>query len=192
MINLGVENIFAPKFYLNSMKHPLEKYRLIAEANFILQMEGKFYSDYYAELSNGLDVIIEKDKNRIIVGGLDSEGNGYSTYVRFRDYFLSQYNKLETEARSNIDGVILLNVDEEKLTVFIERIIVELNLIQATIDKYDVSRKNKAYRSILLDKVNSFTKSLQAIYQQQNHKIKKTYAKNSMALECEFINYPLL
>ena len=71
MINLGVgNNIFTPKFQSSSIEHPLEKYRIIADTNFISQVEDKFYTVYYNELLSGLGVLIERENDRMYFSGL--------------------------------------------------------------------------------------------------------------------------
>lgn len=146
------------------MNYPLENYRVVAEPNFILQIEGKFYTDYYFELSSGLYVDIERDKNRMQVSGVDLEGKDFSNYVTFSYYFLSEYNKLEKQARLNIDNIILSHLEGDKQELFIRNIISELHVLQGEISKTLVDSKYEVYISILLDKVNRFSQLLSEIY----------------------------
>lgn len=146
------------------MNHPLENYRKIAEANFIFQVEEKFYSDCYAELSLGLYVDIERDKNRMRVTGVDISGNDFSEYVSFSSYFISNYNKLEVETRSIIDGIILSHLEESKQELFIRNIIAELQVLQIAISKSSLDSNHEVYKSILFDKVNLFSQMLNEIY----------------------------
>src|SRR5205085_1598803 len=128
------------------MNHPLENYRKIAEPNFIFQTEEKFYSDYYAELSSGVYVDIERDKNRMRVTGVDISGNDFSEYVSFSFYFISNYNKLEIETRSIIDKIVLSHLEENKQELFIRNIIAELQALQTTINKLSVEPKYEIYK----------------------------------------------
>lgn len=146
------------------MNHPLENYRLIAEPNFIIKMEEKFYTDYYAELSTGLYVDLERDKDRMKVSGVDLEGNNFGSYITLSSYFLSEYNKLEKQSRLNIDRIVLSHLEENKQELFIRNIIAELQVLQVAISKSPLDSKNEVYRSILLDKVNLFSESLNEIY----------------------------
>jgi len=146
------------------MKHALEIYRVIAEPNFIVQIEEKFYSNYYEELNTGLYVDIEKDKDRMKVTGVDIEGKDFSNYVTFSFYFLSEYNKLEKQARFNIESIILSHLEENKQEVFIRNIIAELQVLQVAINETSLDSKQEVYKSILLDKVNLFSQNLSEIY----------------------------
>ena len=146
------------------MKHPLEIYRDIAEPNFIVQMEEKFYSDYYKELSIGLYVDIERDKDRMKVTGVDLEGNDFDRYVTLSSYFITEYNELEKRSRLNVDSIILSYLEKNKQELFIKNIIAELQVLQDAIRKASQDSKHEVFRSILFDKVNLFSQSLNEIY----------------------------
>ena len=146
------------------MKHPLEKYRSIANSNFTLEIEETFYSSYYNELNTGLYVEIDKENDRIKVTGVDLEGKDFSEYISFSFYFLTEYNKLETDTRSNIDKIILENLDEKKQEVFLKGIVAELQVLQNAILQMSFTPKYEVYKSILLDKINLFSFNLSEIY----------------------------
>src|SRR5689334_23254607 len=101
------------------MKHPLENYKVIANSKFIKQVEENFYNSYYAELNTDLYADIDKENDRIKVTGVDLDGKDFSEYISFSFYFLTEYNKIETDTRSNIYKIILENLDEKKQQVFI-------------------------------------------------------------------------
>jgi hypothetical protein len=146
------------------MAHPLENYRVIVKPDFIFQMEQKFYSDHYAELSKGLYVEIEKDSDRMYVTGVDLEGNDFDGHITFSSYFLSEYNKLEKESRSEIDNALFTLLEEAKQQVFIRNIIAELQVLQVAMAKLSVEPRQEVYKAILLDKVNMFSEILTNIY----------------------------
>jgi hypothetical protein len=154
------------------MVHPLENYRIIASPNFIQQMEYKFYDGHFAKLEkDGLHVFKEEDKNRIMVMGVDLEGNGFGEYISFSSFFLSEYNSLEKESRLEVDKTILAHLQEDKQQVFVKAIIAELQVLQDAISKLELEPKHEVYKSILLDKVIAFSKLIENIYLPQNQKL---------------------
>lgn len=152
------------------MKHPLENYRIIANHNFIAQMEDKFYTDYYHELNSGTYVDIDRDNNRMRVTGVDIYGNDFSEFISFTFYFLSEYEKLERESRSEIDKIILAILDETKQQVFIKGIIAELQDLQNAIKEISIKPEYDDCRKLLLRDSVRFSEVLKAIYFQNNQK----------------------
>jgi hypothetical protein len=154
------------------MNLPLEKYRQIFTANFISQVEDKFYSSFCSELSLSLYVELERKNDRLKVTGVDLEGKDFSEYITFSFYFIDEYNKLESEARANIDKIILTYLDETKQEVFINNIIAELKVLHTTMSQSLVATKHEVYKSILLDKLTQFCSLLRAIYKRQCNETK--------------------
>lgn len=168
MIILGAGmylNIFAPNFSV-CMTHPLEKYITIADNNYISRLEDEFYTSYCSELEKGLYVQVEKEHSRIKVMGVDLEGNNFSEYMSFSSYFITEYNKLEKETRSNIDNFLFELLDEPKQQLFIKNTIAKLQELHRVIFKLLVDVKHDACKAVLLDKILVFVNVLQAAYQQ--------------------------
>jgi hypothetical protein len=146
------------------MTHPLENYKIIANSNFILQAEENFYSSYFNELNAGLYAEIDKENDRIKVTGVDFDGKDFSEYISFSFYFLTEYNKLEADTRSNFYKIILQNLDEKKQQVFVKGIVAELQVLQNAITQILLTPKYEVYKSILLDKIKLFSSNLSEIY----------------------------
>lgn len=160
------------------MEHPLENYRSIAEPNFIGRKENSFYTEYALSLSNGLYVEIDKENSRLLVSGHDMYTNdSFSDNIAFSSYFIDEYNKLEKEVRSRIDEIILFHLDEMKQETFVKGIIAELEVLRIAITKLSVEPKHDAYKSILLDKVTSFSSLLQDIFQFKKQETKSPTPK---------------
>lgn len=148
------------------MNHPLEKYILIAEDNFISRLEDKFYTTYCQELEKGLYISIEKENSRIKYSGVDMDGNDFGGYLTFSHYFITEYNKLETETRSNIDDFLFELLDEPKQRLFIKNTIAKLQELQNAIAKISTQTKYEACKAILLDKLSAFIQILQDTHYQ--------------------------
>jgi hypothetical protein len=98
------------------MKHPLESYRAIANKNYIADIEDRFYIIRYSELCNEVDAVErDRDNDRLKITLVsDVWGEGHVWYETITSYFISQYNKLEKETRSNIDAFILTLLEKPK------------------------------------------------------------------------------
>lgn len=153
------------------MVHPLDNYRAIAKPDFIFHLEDRFYTDYHAELSSGLYVDTERDKNRMKVTGVDIYGKDFSEYISFAFFLLSEYEKLEKESRSEIDKIILTILDETKQQVFIKSIIAELQVLQNAIRRQSKNPKYNEFGKLLLRDSIRFSELLQIIYQRKKESI---------------------
>ncbi|MBL7735946.1 MAG: hypothetical protein JNL51_10830 [Chitinophagaceae bacterium] len=157
------------------MKHPLEDYRTIASSNFILNAEDRLYINRYSELYQEVDSVErERDKDRLkIIIVSDIWGDGHVIYETVTRHFISEYNKLEKEARSNIDAFILTILEKQKQQLFIENTIATLQELQNAIATNSIEPKHEPLKAILLDKVVSFSKLIEDIYLKGNNSIPK-------------------
>ena len=142
--------------------HPLENYRAIAEFNFFSKVEERFYTIYYNELISSLHIEVEKDRSRMYVNGTDINGNAFDGYVTLTSYLLKEYDKLEKEARSNIDELILTILDEGKQNVFVKNIIKEVQEIQHVINGFSTKPNYAEYKTLLIRELTRFIELLQA------------------------------
>lgn len=146
----------------------LKKYRVIAKPDFIDYMEDKFYNEHFSKLEKeGLYAFKEEKEKRIMVMGVDMEGNDFSAYVTFDSFLISEYSKLEKEAHAEIHNFLLTILEEREKKGFIKNIIEEIQKLQKTINETSVESRYSSYKKNLLGKVISFSKSLQDIYQQK-------------------------
>ncbi|TXJ23512.1 MAG: hypothetical protein E6Q24_17515 [Chitinophagaceae bacterium] len=157
------------------MKHPLENYRVIASGSYISGIEDKLYINRYSELINIADAVErERDSDRLKITIIsDVWGQGHIIYETVTSLFISEYNKLEKETRSNIDAFILTILEKPKQQLFIENTIAILQELQNAITTNSIESKHEPLKTILLDKVSSFAQSIEDIYLKGNSSIPK-------------------
>lgn len=162
------------------MNHPLENYRIIADSRYILEVEDNLYIQRYSEIChNGGDfeVTRERENDRLKIVGIDIWGEGFIGYETLTSFFLSEYNKLQEEARLEIDKFMLLHLEEKEQSIFIKNVLAELQVLQNAIAKLMVHPKYETYKSILIDKSYSFSSLLKDIYQNQKNEVRTVIPK---------------
>lgn len=146
------------------MEHPLENYRKLANISFIRSMDFEFYTRHFNTLNQGLTAVINKTKEGIHVNGFDIETGEFEGFTTIYTFFEQEYNKLENEARSMIDKVILQHLDDKKQETFIKTMITELQFMQNAVSIFELDGTSSKLKFILLEKSKSFSKMLAMVY----------------------------
>jgi len=147
------------------MIHPLRNYRSIAKANYISNLEDKFFTEYYNYLLGGLNVEKDEENSLLRINGFDLYNRGFQSTKTLSSYLIEECNKLEEDARTLIDEIVLSLLDDQKQREFIKNISTELQVLYDAIKEVELQAKNEIYRPILLNQVDSFNKLLHALYQ---------------------------
>jgi hypothetical protein len=146
------------------MKHPLGNYRAVADKNFIIHAESRFYNKYETLFAQGLGGGVLKEKQQVFVSFEDVSGEWQNEIITFSSYLISECHQLENEVHSSIEFICQAFTSDKQQEKFIERIIAELQLLQNGIKSIELSEKYKPYKDILLDKVSLFIKFQQDIH----------------------------
>lgn len=146
------------------MNHPLENYRIIADIKFIQELEKRLYTVYYLNLQNTppLEVSIDKKKKGLHVTFMGDEP--YNYFVTADDYLEIQYNKLEKEARLNIENKCQSFTSDKQQEGFIKRMLGELQRIQTLIKKHNLQKTQCKYQKKLDGEIQDFIEFLKDVF----------------------------